>query len=137
MHRLTNPAAVFARSRAVLVALAVCICLAAGSRAYAQQGQPAPGQIGGRLPAGGYGLVVWGGGPADQFVAVAAGRGCTVRSLWVIDRGAFVGYVPGAPALVNEAFTALFPGSVMPPTPAIAVCETPTTAVTNEAGSGH
>jgi glucose/arabinose dehydrogenase len=87
--------------------------------------QSAPGQISGTFPAsGGFALVVWGGGTADALRGAAEEQGCTLRSAFVTDaRGEFTGYVFGAPAVVNAAFVALFPGLTLPAnTPLIVVC---------------
>ena len=106
-------------------ALALAMLVAAGlvaSPAAAQQ-PLAAGQIAGDVPAGGgYALVGWGGGTVEQLAQAASARGCAVRSLWVTEGGRFLGYVPGAPALVNRAFLERFAGGAMPAGPAVVVC---------------
>lgn len=101
-----------------------------GGRASAQ-GAPAPGTFSGRLASsGGFSLTVWGGGTADTLSAGASAQGCTLQSAWVTVGGELVGYVPGAFALVNARFTAMFPGPIPAGTPFIVVCRGPEPAPT-------
>lgn len=107
-------------SAGLLVAVVV---LAAGRPAHAQTPTE---QITGDLPAGGgYALVLWSGGTPEALLAAAASRGCAAGVAWVTAGGAFVGYVRGAPAFVNQAFLALYPGGVMPATSVLLVCGAP------------
>lgn len=80
-----------------------------------------PGSMFGSLPANGIGLVVWGGGSIEQLRVAATGKGCSLAAFWVIENAVFIGYVPGAPAIVNQAFTSRFSGT-LPSTPGIVVC---------------
>lgn len=83
----------------------------------------AEGEITGAVPASGVGIVLWGGGPPSVVPSSAAAKGCTLQSFWVSNAGRLDGYVAGAPAFVNEAFVARFPGGVIPPqTPLVLVC---------------
>jgi glucose/arabinose dehydrogenase len=109
----------------VLVTMALVILAVTSEVAGAQS---APGEIAGSVPSGGgFALVVWGGGTADALRTAAEARGCTLRSAFVTDaRGNFVGYVFGAPAVVNAAFAGMFPSLNVPPnTPLIIVCAGP------------
>ena len=54
----------------------------------------------------GFSLVVYGGGSVGDLVACAEGR--NVAALYVLDGGAFVSYILGAPDFVNADFRALF-----------------------------
>jgi hypothetical protein len=82
--------------------------------------------LSGSLPAaGGFGLAVWSGGPIDRIPPIAASMGCTLRAVWVTRSGEFVGYVYGAPNVVNEPWNGAFPdGSLSANSPIIAVCAT-------------
>lgn len=93
---------------------------------------PGSPTIAGDLPAaGGFGLVIWGGGGADALVGAAQSRGCDATSVWTNDAaGQFVSYIAGAPAIANAAWTARFEGAPMPGDSAVVVIcrgrETPT-----------
>lgn len=78
----------------------------------------------GTVPAnGGFGLVVWGGGPIDRIPAVAGPQGCSVRAIWQTRGGEFIGYVYGAPAIVNSSWNAQFADGTLPANTAlILVC---------------
>jgi hypothetical protein len=56
-------------------------------------------------------LVVFGGGNVDDIVPLTEGR---ARSIWVTVGGTLLGYTPGAPAFVNQAFLAAHPGGLLP-----------------------
>lgn len=80
-------------------------------------------EIAGDLPAaGGFGLVVWGGGSADDLIDAAQARGCDAASAWTNDAaGQFVSYIAGAPAIANAAWDARFEGGPMPGDSAVVV----------------
>lgn len=80
--------------------------------------------LNGALPAaGGFGLAVWGGGPIDRIPPLTAARGCTLRAVWVTSGGDFVGYVYGAPSVVNARWVALYQdNSLVANTAIIVVC---------------
>jgi hypothetical protein len=83
------------------------------------------GTITGTLPpAGGFGLVVWTGGSMDEFAAAAGAGGCTTRSTWTAaNDGTFVGYINGAPDVVNVPWRAVHGGSgQLPPGAVLVVC---------------
>jgi hypothetical protein len=86
----------------------------------------------GSLPsAGGFGLAVWGGGSIDRMPPAAAARGCTLRAVWVTSDGDFVGYVYGAPSVVNARWLALYPdNSLVANTAVIVVCASSGPALT-------
>jgi hypothetical protein len=83
-----------------------------------------PPTLSGSLPSGGgFGLAVWSGGPIDRIPPLAASMGCTLRAVWVTRSGEFVGYVYGAPGVVNLAWNSAYPdGSLPANSPIIAVC---------------
>ena len=88
----------------------------------------ADGEITGDVPTSGVGIIQWGGGPPSAVTPAAAAKGCALQSFWVSSGGRLDGYVAGAPGFVNEAFTARFPGGVIPPqTPLVLVCAATTT----------
>jgi hypothetical protein len=67
----------------------------------------------GAIPAaGGFGLIVFGGGTISQL-ATATKCPTATMALWATVGGRFVMYVPSAPA-VNTEFLALFPGGNIP-----------------------
>ena len=82
-----------------------------------------PEELQGSLPAtGGISIAVWSGGPVARLRAAALERGCGVASIWVESNGDLVGYVPGAPTVVNQAFTAKYKlGGFPTPTPVLPV----------------
>ena len=88
--------------------------------------QAAPGDISGELrTAGGFALVVFGGGGIDLLISSADVRGCTIRTVWATFNGEFVPYVAGAPVLVNEHFLSGFSGENIPSnTGMIVECDT-------------
>ena len=113
------------------VALAFVLTMAVGSAAIAlapdvsAQLADDDRRISGNVPInGGFGLVVWNGGNLEELRTAADIRGCSLRSAFVTGTGGqFVGYVYGAPALVNEAFLARFAGGNVPSgTPLLLVC---------------
>jgi hypothetical protein len=79
--------------------------------------------LSGDLPAaGGFGLVVWGGGSASSLVASARTRGCDASSVWANNvAGQFIAYIDGAPDIVNVAWSQRFPGGLMPGDTAVVV----------------
>lgn len=82
-----------------------------------------PGAIAGSLPrGGGITLAVWGGGAVDALATAASSQGCTLAAAWSTSNGQFTGYVFGAPAIVNGAWGALYPGAIPANTPLILVC---------------
>jgi hypothetical protein len=96
--------------------------LAAGRPASGQT-PPAASELVGALPAsGGFALAVWSGGGAEQLATAAAAHGCTLRAVWLTEQGDFLGYVRGAPAVVNELFVARFSGAQLPSGAVVVVC---------------
>lgn len=75
-------------------------------------------------PPGSFGLVVWGGGPVDALASDAARQGCSARSVWSSRAGGgLVGYLFGAPEIVNSPFLSQHGGGALPDmTPLILVC---------------
>lgn len=84
---------------------------------------PGSPTISGDLPAaGGFGLVVWGGGSPDALVDAAQSRGCDTASVWTNDAaGLFVSYIAGAPAIANGAWNARFQGGPLPGDSAVVI----------------
>jgi hypothetical protein len=83
------------------------------------------GEIAGNIPhAGGYAIVVWGGGTPDTLVVAATAKGCSPASIWITSEGQFVPFIVGAPAFVNATFVDRWPGGSIPGgTPIIIVCK--------------
>jgi hypothetical protein len=76
------------------------------------------GMTSGSLPAaGGFGIVVFGGGSFDELIAAA---GCATGNVafWATDStGNFIVFVPGTTnTAVNASFNARFPNRAIPPT---------------------
>ena len=82
---------------------------------------PTPALTGSLPSGGGFSLAVWSGGPIDRMPPVTAQRGCTLRAVWVTSGGDFVGYVYGAPNIVNVAWNALHPDNSLPANTAVVV----------------
>ncbi|MEI7926466.1 MAG: hypothetical protein WCI61_09805, partial [Chloroflexota bacterium] len=74
------------------------------------------------VPAGG-GLFVFGGG-SNQQLLTASGCNASTAVFWTTDsKGAWIGYIPSVPvAVVNAAWTSLFPTGIPAGTPIFARC---------------
>ncbi|RLT34722.1 MAG: CAP domain-containing protein [Chloroflexi bacterium] len=100
--------------------------LVAVPRPAPAEAQAPPSALSGVLPAGGgVGLGVWNGGSLTQLRDAADAKGCALDAAWVTPGGRFVGYVFGAPPVVNAAFLAEYPGPIGAGTPMILVCRVP------------
>ncbi len=89
------------------------------------------GFTGGDLPAqGGFGLVVWRGGTADDMATTAAAGGCDLSAVWATSpAGALLVFIFGAPAVVNDAWLNQFTGGQVPAgTGILLVCGSPSSA---------
>lgn len=108
-------------SRRGIAALVLTCLLMFGIRGEAFAAGPE--ELQGSLPAtGGISIAVWNGGPVARLRAAALERGCAVSSIWVESNGGLIGYVPGAPTVVNQAFTAKYKvGGFPTPTPVLPV----------------
>ena len=71
----------------------------------------------------GFSLVVYAGGSIEDLVACAEGR--NVAALYVLDGGAWVSYIVGAPEFVNRSFAGLFAEGLAALTPLIARSDGP------------
>ena len=108
---------------ALLVPIVSVIALA--SLLTAAPRPAAAGQLVGPIPgAGSLGLVVWSGGPVEEIRGAISGSQCTPRSTWVSKRsGGLIGYLYGAPDVVNAPFKAEYAGGNLPSnTPLVLVC---------------
>lgn len=79
------------------------------------------GSLIGSLPSSGVGLAVWSGGPVDRIASIAAQGGCALRAVWTSPSGTFIGYVFGAPAIVNAQWLAAYPGNTLAANSAVIV----------------
>jgi hypothetical protein len=110
-----------------ILGLAVVVACAA---AMLHQAHPASGQspaaagelVGSLPPAGGFALAVWGGGDVEQLAVAASARGCNLQAIWLTEQAGFIGYVQGAPAVVNQAFLVRFPAASLASGAVILVC---------------
>ena len=69
-----------------------------------------PGLTGFVPSRGGAGLVIWGGGSLAGIDNAATSKGCRLSAIWTgRPDGEMVGYLPGAPDFVNEAWRRAFP----------------------------
>ena len=91
--------------------------------------RPGPGATAGELlgqppPPGGFGLVVWSGGPVGEIAPAADSQGCDAVSAWASHpSGGLVGYLFDAPSFVNREFTTTLDGGSLPAqTPLVLVC---------------
>jgi uncharacterized protein YkwD len=123
------------RTLAALV-LAIVVLVAQGGFFTPAHAQTPTGTIAGALPrAGGIAVAVWSGGAVDELASAASAQGCTLAAAWSTSNGQFTGYVFGAPAVVNTAFGALYPGTIPPSTALILVCRgAATTTVSTATG---
>lgn len=63
------------------------------------------------------------GGAVDGMLPLAAQRGCTLRAVWTTPSGTFIGYIFGAPAVVNAQWNATYPGNLLSAnSPVIVIC---------------
>lgn len=80
----------------------------------------------GAIPASGFGLIVFSGGPTSMLVAAALADGCpdiAHLSFFAPDgKGALVSYIASAPPFVNAAWLSLFPNGLPPNQPLVARC---------------
>ena len=74
----------------------------------------------------GFSLVVYAGGSVEDLVGCAEDR--NVAALYVLDGGAFVSYILGAPDFVNADFRALFADGLLALTPLTVRSDGPATA---------
>ncbi len=84
----------------------------------------AKGKVLGAISSKGISLAMFGGGTTQALVASTTGAGCTATSLamWVIEAGKFVGYIGGAPAIVNADWEKKFAAGIPANTPVIIRC---------------
>lgn len=107
------------------VLLPIISVLAVTSVLAMAPGHAAAGQLVGPIPgAGSLGLVVWSGGPVEEIRSAISGSQCTPRSTWVSKRsGGLIGYLYGAPDVVNAPFRTEYAGGNLPSnTPLVLVC---------------
>ena len=71
----------------------------------------------------GYNLVLHQGGSVEDIESCARDR--AVTALYALEAGAYLSYIPGAPAFVNRAFTELFAGGVPALRPLVAASDGP------------
>lgn len=82
------------------------------------------GKLTGSLATKGVSLALWGGGTTQALVTSTAAAGCpaTALGMWVIDAGKFIGYIVGAPAIVNADWDKKFATTIPAATPIIVRC---------------
>ncbi len=82
------------------------------------------GKVVGAISAKGISLAMFGGGTTQALVTSTTAAGCpaTALAMWVIDTGKFIGYISGAPAIVNADWTKKFTTSIPANTPVIVRC---------------
>ncbi len=82
------------------------------------------GKVVGAISSKGISLAMYGGGTTQALVTSTTSAGCPATSLamWVIDAGKFIGYIAGAPAIVNADWEKKFPASIPANTPVIVRC---------------
>jgi pectate lyase len=111
-------------SLAVSAAVLVAVVLALGGSRTPAAAEGFTGTIPNN---GGNALVVWDGGGVERLATLARQRGCDLTSVWTNQPGGgLVGYIPGAPAVVNGSFLQSNPGgSLAAQTPVILTCAAP------------
>lgn len=82
------------------------------------------GKVVGAVSTKGISLAMFGGGTTQALVASTTSAGCsaTALAMWVIDAGKFIGYISGAPAIVNADWEKKFTTSIPANTPVIVRC---------------
>lgn len=82
------------------------------------------GRVIGAISSKGISLAMYRGGTTQALVTSTSGAGCPATSLamWVIDAGKFIGYIAGAPAIVNSDWEKKFTTSIPANTPVIVRC---------------
>ena len=85
--------------------------------------------IEGDIPVGGgIGLVVFEGGSINDLSLAASERGCSLRAVFALSRGRFVGHLVGAPEFVNRDFNARFGAGFPQASPLVIACSPPSFA---------
>jgi hypothetical protein len=88
-----------------------------GAKAEGYTYTSAKGKVVGSVAASGVSLAMFGGGTTETLAANTKAAGCTATALtlWVVDAGKFLGFIVGAPAIVNadweKKFTAGIPAN--------------------------
>lgn len=84
----------------------------------------AKGKLFGAVAPKGISLAVWGGGTTQALVTSTTATGCaaTALAMWVVDAGKFVGYIAGAPAIVNSDWDKKFTTTIPAKTAVIVRC---------------
>lgn len=82
------------------------------------------GKLSGSVAPKGISLAIWGGGTTQALVTSTTATGCAPAGLamWVIDAGKFIGYIAGAPAIVNADWDKKFATTVPAKTAVIVRC---------------
>ena len=95
----------------------------AGAKAEGYLYTSAKGKVIGAIAATGVSLAKFGGGTTQTLIANTKSAGCVaVATLWVLDAGKFIGYIAGAPALVNADWEKKFTAGIPANTPVIVRC---------------
>lgn len=84
----------------------------------------AKGKVFGAISSKGISLAMFGGGTTQALVTSTAGAGCaaTALGMWVIDATKFIGYIVGAPAMVNADWEKKFATGIPANTAIIVRC---------------
>jgi hypothetical protein len=84
----------------------------------------AKGKVVGAISTKGISLAMFGGGTTQALVTSTTGAGCssTALAMWVIEAGKFIGYISGAPAMVNADWEKKFATNIPANTPVIVRC---------------
>ncbi len=84
----------------------------------------AKGKVVGAISATSIFLAMFGGGATQTLVTSTTAAGCSAiaRAMWVIDAGKFIGYISGAPVIVNADWAKKLATSIPANTPVIVRC---------------
>ncbi len=95
-----------------------------GSKAEGYTYTSTKGKVTGAVASTGVSLAMFGGGTTQALITNTKTAGCSAVSLtlWVIDAGKFLGYIAGAPAVVNADWDKKFTAGIPANTPVIVRC---------------
>lgn len=82
------------------------------------------GKVTGAIASTGISLAMYGGGATQTLIANTKGAGCSAASMsfFILDAGKFIGYIAGAPAIVNADWEKKFTAGIPAGTPVVVRC---------------
>ncbi len=107
-----------------VVEVVVTVAGLAGTKAEGYTYTSTKGKVTGAVASSGVSIAMFGGGTTQTLIANTKGAGCSAASmtLFIIDAGKFLGYIAGAPAIVNGDWEKKFTTGIPASTPVIVRC---------------